>query len=484
MKRYLLIVIGLMLAVPTMAQQIPLYSQYYLNPFLYNPAFTGYKGDLHATGIYRRMWTDINGAPETRAVTLDGSLSKDRVGLGGYAYMDYTDILERFGGYLSYAYYIKFKDDMRLGIGISAGVQQTRVDPDRARTQSDIPDPVLTNNTQAGVAFDGSAGISFLWKGLRVGFSVPQLIETQVKYMNSDQPTSYTLARHYLATASYKIMVDKKKRFGIEPNAMFRYVTGKQWQIDAGANFSYKEFIWLSVMYRYDYAVTFGGGFKVHDRLALGYAYDYSINKLNGLAGGTHEAFVSVKFGKNKKDEGLYEQIKQLKENQQMQQLQLDSVKTTTGELKTSTDSLKQTNEQFKKELEEKDKKIKELEDQIKKTWDKIAAEDAAATGDKKLDMPNDLVMKGNKDDLEFITGKPDNNYFMVVSSVKKEAKAREIAADLKAKGNDVGVVLNKRGSWYYIFITKPGNLEQGLKELYQIRKTTEFNDAWIHIYE
>lgn len=486
MKKYILIVLGIALTVPAMAQQIPLYSQYYMNPFLYNPALTGHEGDLKASGIYRRQWTDVNGAPETRTLALEGALSKKRVGLGGYVYQDFTGIMERLGGYLSYAYYIQLSKtkDMRLGLGLAGGVQQTRVDFGRASTGNEEFDPVVVNNNGSGVAFDGSAGISFIFEGLKVGFAVPQVVETEIKHLNNDAPLNYTLSRHYLATASYNIGLAKDKFF-IEPLAMFRYAQGGQWQIDAGSRFSYKEIVWLSAMYRYDYAVTIGGGFKVHDRLSVGYAYDLSVNNLNGVAGGTHEAFIGIRFGGEKRDEGLIEEIKQLKRMDSIQNSRIDTISTKQTKIISQQDSLSSQNSELKKTIEEKDAQIEKLEQQVKDILNNISNMDKAESGTRKGNIPSsDLVVKGSKDDLEFITGQPDNNYFMVVSSVRTEAKAREIASGLKDEGYDVGVVFNKRRTWHYIFLEKPGTLEEGLKDLYKLRKESEFKDAWIHIYE
>lgn len=482
MKRIWILIIGLAISLPAVAQQIPLYSQYYLTPFMYNPALTAHDGYFEASGVYRRMWTDIAGAPETRALTLEGSLSDGKVGLGGYAYMDYTDIIERFGGYLSYAYYIKLKKDMRIGLGISAGVQQTRIDWDRANFGDDIIDPIFQNNTKAGVAFDGSAGISFLWKGLTVGFSVPQLVETQVKYLNSDQGTSYTLARHYLATGSYKIGLANDKFF-IEPLAMFRYSSGGQWQIDGGANFSWKDIVWLNVMYRYDYAVTFGGGFRVHNSVGVGYAYDMSINNLNGVAGGTHEAFVTVRFGKKDENKGIIEELQKLQQQQDMQQQQIDNIDNRVDTIDQRNQTLNSKNDSLSQVIVKKDAQIEELEGEVKKILEELAKKDEATTGTK-ADLPDDIVFKGNKSDLEFITGQPDNNYFMVVSSLRTEDKARKMAEKLQKDGHEVGIVYNKRRTWYYVFLSKPGTLENGLKDLYNLRKQSDFKDAWIHIYE
>src|SRR5690606_27852640 len=115
MKRILLaLVIVTGILADTSAQQIPLYSQYYLNPFVYNPARTGDRGNLHANLIYRAQWTAIQGAPEAYAATLDGAIQDQKAGFGALFYNDNISVFRRFGGYLSYAYHIKINEDHKL----------------------------------------------------------------------------------------------------------------------------------------------------------------------------------------------------------------------------------------------------------------------------------------------------------------------------------------------------------------------------------
>ena len=71
-----------------------------------------------------------------------------------------------------------------------------------------------------------------------------------------------------------------------------------------------------------------------------------------------------------------------------------------------------------------------------------------------------------------------------LVSAYRTESNARKGAGQYIDDGHKVGVVLNKRRSWYYIFLEKPGTLSDGLKELYELRKENQFKDAWIHIYK
>jgi hypothetical protein len=101
------------------------------------------------------------------------------------------------------------------------------------------------------------------------------------------------------------------------------------------------------------------------------------------------------------------------------------------------------------------------------------------------VDIPKNAVYEGRKEDLEFLDGSdPGNGYFMVVAATKTEKGARMEKDAYAKKGYDVGIVLNKRRSWYYLFLSKPGDFNQGIKDLYKLREKSEFKDAWIHIYK
>lgn len=475
MKRILvLMIVGLLIVAESKGQQIPLYSQYNDNPFLYNPARTGEGENTQLYGIYRRQWTDIGGSPETVALTVDGALKSKKIGLGAYLYSDRTDLVERLGGNLAYSYFFNFGEDHRLSLGLSVGLQQLRVNMDQANP-NDENDPLLQSNLKSGVTFDGNVGFNYYYKGLKLGFSVPQLLQTKVQDLNSNSALDYQMARHYLAMASYEISIANDKLF-IEPGAMFRMTNGGSFQVDGLAKISYKRLAWLSVAYRYDYAVTVGAGVQIHDRLSLGYATDIAINGLQGYTSGTHEVMIGFKFGK-RDDTGVIEAIQRLEEGQKRNTEQIEQIDERNEGLLNENKSQKELIEEQKEEIA---KLKRELEDKLKAFSDSLKK----ATG-KDANLPTDAVYEGSSDDLEFILGEPDNNYFMVVSSLRTEDKAREIALKYKEKGHDVGVVLNKRRSWYYVFLSKPGDFDDGIKELYKLRNSQpDFKDAWIHIYK
>jgi len=294
------IYISLVLVAATMltaeAQQLPLYSQSYFNPFLYNPATTGVNEGTNAYLIHRRQWTGIPGSPVTNAFTVDGFFEDKNVGLGLAIFNDVQDITERLGIYTSYAYRLKLNEDMQLRFGVTVGFLDNRIDYSRAIVK-DGDDPMIFGQMQRKSALDANIGVSYNWKDLRIGFSVPQLIGQRQEIQSYDQVSYYQLNRHYLATVSYKWMFNETQQLALEPMAMIRFMPNTPAQYDILAQASWKDMVWLGVSYRSNYAVGINTRVKLFGNLSAGYAYDIIISDLKTSAGVSHEFMLGYKFG-------------------------------------------------------------------------------------------------------------------------------------------------------------------------------------------
>ncbi len=292
--------ISLVLVAATMltadAQQLPLYSQSYFNPFLYNPATTGVNDGTNAYLIHRRQWTGMPGSPVTNAFTVDGFFEDKNVGLGFAIFNDVQDITERLGIYTSYAYRLKLNEDMALRFGVTVGFLDNRVDYSRAIVK-DASDPMLFAQMQRKSALDANIGVSYNWKDLRIGFAVPQLIGQRVELASYDQTSYYQLNRHYLATATYKWVFNETQQLALEPMAMIRFMPNTPAQYDILAQASWKDMVWLGVSYRSNYAVGINTRVKLFGNLSAGYAYDIIISDLKTSAGVSHEFMLGYKFG-------------------------------------------------------------------------------------------------------------------------------------------------------------------------------------------
>jgi len=289
------IVIGSLVA-PAFAQQLPLYSQYSVNPFLYNPASTGLSGETNAFLVHRQQWTGMPGGPVTNAFTVDGFMDDKNVGLGFAIYNDVQDINERLGISASYAYRLKINDDQAIRFGLSLGFLDNRIDFSKAVVK-DAGDPMMMSQIQHKSALDVNLGMSYNWKDLRVGISVPQLVGQRVKFADYDTRSYYQLNRHYVGTVNYKWIFNEDQQLALEPMVLVRFLPHTPFQYDINAACSWKNMVWLGVAYRSNYAIGVNARVKLFGNLSAGYAYDIIITPLKTSAGISHEFMLGYKFG-------------------------------------------------------------------------------------------------------------------------------------------------------------------------------------------
>src|SRR6187549_235310 len=111
------------------AQQIFRISQYTQHNFLYNPAAAGANKDASIGATYRKMWTGIDGGPQTVMLYGDTYFEKQKTGLGVAIYNDETGPTSRTGGQVDLSYSIKLGEEgQRLMLGLSGMVLQYKVD--------------------------------------------------------------------------------------------------------------------------------------------------------------------------------------------------------------------------------------------------------------------------------------------------------------------------------------------------------------------
>lgn len=457
------------------AQQIPLYSQYFNNPFIYNPAQTGFSGNPQLYFTYRRQWTGFEGAPETRAASFDMATKNKKAGFGAYFYNDISNIFTRYAASLSYAYHLNFGEDHRLSLGLSAGFLDTHIDYSKVFVRNP-DDAAINNNLQRSTSFDANAGINYYLKGWNLGFSVPQILATELRHIDTDEDANYRLARHYILQTSYKLGLAQDKFF-ITPQIIGRTNDFSNFSFDAGAQFAYKDIVWVGAAYRYDYGVTFNGGFRVHNMVSVGYSYDMGLNELSDYNNGSHEVFIGIRFGRKQKKlddltEDNFERVSDVVQNQDSiiknLQAQIDTLEMKLN-AKADSNSSDFSNVEGAESMGGLLDKVQELQQKI--------------TDLEKSGLSDDRTRVIQKDDLEHISGAPLGDYYMVLGSFKIRENAYNFMEDLEKRDFNVGVVYNKKRAWHYVYISQPDDLKTGYRELYKFREDNkEFSDAWIYI--
>lgn len=353
MKKLLILAVVLGFTISAKAQQIPLYSNYFFTPFIYNPALSGSDGVTSLTLLHRRQWSDVQGAPETSALALNGSLNEEKVGWSIYAFNDVTDIVRRMGVYGNYAYNVRLSDNATISLGLGFGYLRNDIDVASVRVENGAEPILAISNSDRG-AFDLNTGVNLKIADFSLGFAVPQLLAGNLDY-NTDftNPVSYSLIRHYVANARYDFKFAGDKMI-LSPNLMVRAAQNVPFQIDLGVLFNLKEYGYIGAMYRSDYAVTTNIGLNLTDELTLGYAYDFSLNEFGPSLGTSHEFMLTYRFGSNKRNERLENEIKKLKTQQRKAREETEEI---------VDEKLEEFKDEYRKEI---DKEIKDAAANVK----------------------------------------------------------------------------------------------------------------------
>ncbi len=305
MKRIIPIFIFGLIGVAAFGQQYPLFSNYILNGFGFNPGVAGSVDYLDARLTYRTQWVGQNDAPQTQIVSGHAKLQNLPIGIGGYFFNDEAGAIKRTGvtGVVSYCQMLGTNN--RISFGIAGGYNNIRLRSGyRVENEND---PFLAESmTGVGVP-DFSAGVYFKNSGgLWLGASVPQILEQELTFKSSDldsmENISGRLIRHYYLMGGYNIPVNQNIQ--VEPSVLVKMVNGSPVQYDISAVVHLMEKFWFGGSYRSEDAIAIMAGVDISSNFSLGYAYDMTTSQLKNYGTGSHEITLGIKFGHGKDSDG------------------------------------------------------------------------------------------------------------------------------------------------------------------------------------
>lgn len=511
-KLILLLGLGLM-ATYSQAQQIPLYSNYFFTPYIYNPSLSGSSGVTEATILHRRQWTGIQGSPETSALGVNGSLNDGAVGWSVYGFSDKTDILNRVGIYGNYAYRVQLTKEISLAGGLGAGYINQSIDQSatRARDGGDIFTIVAPNRG----TFDINLGLSLKVSDFTLGFAAPQVLSQNVVYATNPSDINYNLIRHYVASAQYDFKFAGDKQI-LSPILMVRSAESVPFQVDAGLLYNMVEYGYVGAMFRSNYGVTANVGVNLSETLTLGYAYDFSTNTYGSSFGASHEFMLTYRFGSNKENERLQNEMKRLKLEQRRSREQNEEL--VDEKLKEFKDNYKA---EMAKALEEEKKKmeaeIERLRQQAQEAGNNAANNNAQNNMNNNRNNTNNTGTQGgnNMQDLQNQRNNNMNNtsnqggqmnntntnqggynssnmasnvtpgspgYYVTAGVFGQQANANRLMNRLQSQGLDARVFQDAGNNFYYVYLLKFNSYQEA-----EQAKTSNLNgrytgDLWIKI--
>jgi type IX secretion system PorP/SprF family membrane protein len=277
----------ILLGLSASAQQEPQYTQYMYNPSVINPGYAGSLGYGSLFSLYRTQWIGLDGAPKTLNLNYHQPLENTNLGLGGSIMHDEIGPSTTTNLGLDISYTILFDNQSRLAFGVRAGGQLLNIDYTKLNhyNPSDVS---FRSNISNQFSPNIGVGLFYYNENSYIGLSVPMLLETKTydEFAYSD----VNRRQHYYLTGGKVFDLSYNVKF--KPAFVAKMVAGAPLQLDLTGNFLINEKFTLGMAYRWSAALSGLVGFKVSDRLMIGYGYDRETTRLSNFNSGSHELFL------------------------------------------------------------------------------------------------------------------------------------------------------------------------------------------------
>lgn len=296
-----------------LAQQLPLFTQYtelqtYLNPAALPVDYLQYNMNQVGGLTYRLQWLGMDEAPKSglmryERVREDKNLST----LGGLLFNDRVGANHLIGLYGRYSYQLRpaADDNLMLGIGITGGLIQYRLDGEELEFE---PADILRGDAQTSVLPDFGLGVNLTYypeTGTKwyAGVSLPQTFGLSAKFeTTADEIISIKRVAHVYANGGAIFAVGQQGF--LEPSVWVKYAQNAPVQVDFNLRQKFVNNFWMGFGYATSRNLHLEMGMIMSQLLHLedavlriGYGFDYNISPYGNVLGTTHELNVSYAWG-------------------------------------------------------------------------------------------------------------------------------------------------------------------------------------------
>jgi len=316
-KNSLIVLLALLAKVSLFSQDVQ-FSQYYSAKFNIAPSFAGATEGGRLTLISRDQWPLLNSTFFTYGVAVDHSISLLHGGLGIFVMQDYSN----GGGYIvtnggiQYSYALELNPTWQFRPGLQINTINKRIDLNKIvfgsqlsfdDTNSNYPVNIESSNI---TNFEAAVSALFYSDISWFGINVDHLPLTRESFSGESSviPVKFiTFGGVLLKTIQGRLLYDRDH---IYFSYLFKYQNNFK-QLDLGAYWA-KKSLELGLWYRglpfiknsfgefNNSALIFKAG-MVFDNYAIGYSFDYSLNKINSITGGAHEVSMVFLFNQEQK---------------------------------------------------------------------------------------------------------------------------------------------------------------------------------------
>lgn len=310
MKVYKYIIINIfifhLLAFQLNAQQDPGYSQYMLNPLVFNPAYAGTRDMITMVFTDRRQWIGLDSEVATQNASLQYPLTFD--------FSSYQDFLrgrpsgsnvalgwthDQIGAIktnelnLDYSYLFTVAKQVRMSLGLRVSAANQVIDYSNL-SWLDPDDPLLTKKINSTRIYNTGLGIyAFKRNHWYLGLSIPKIIKSKAL---KEEASYYDINPHIYYFVTGGAVFDLNRNLKLRTTSLLRYAQANTFSAEVSAHLMLSDRFWAGGSLRIKDSFTLSIVADVKKSLKLAYSYDFGTSELSRFHKGSHEIIIIWDF--------------------------------------------------------------------------------------------------------------------------------------------------------------------------------------------
>lgn len=294
-KTISLTIVGIMSVLMLRSQAQQHFSQYYIQPYVINPAAMGQFDNINGSVIFNKQLVGFNNSPLYLQVDASFPIGKTGFYLGPTILHDRIGAFDqtRIGANFAYRIKLNIKHYLSFGINASAIVANGRFGEVSVINPGD---PSFTTNVLGAWSPDFKLGAHYFTDNFYVGFNVGNLVVNKFLQTGSGSTNQIQVNGEDM---HFYLMGGWQKKFGpnwkIRPNALIKYVPGSPLQIDINANAVYRDMIGFGLSYRTTSTLVVNANYNINGFLIIGYAFNWGLGYATRTDYTGHEVMIAFR---------------------------------------------------------------------------------------------------------------------------------------------------------------------------------------------
>ena len=277
------------------SQQEASFSQYMFNQQLINPAYVGAQSYTQLSILNHSQWLNIEGAPETQALSVGTKLSK-KIGIGFSAFNDRIGPARNTSSSIDFAYHLKLNEkNLKLGLGLKMSGRLNSLDLSGISTVQS-GDNLFSFQSQNELNLNFGAGFYIYSPNFYLGMGVPFLLEED----------TFNIQRNFYVITGGIFRLSETIQ--LKPSFLIQKTADIETIYDNSVWLVFNNRFWIGPQYRASLKNAipsrkaggyFGAiaGIYISKSLSLGYAYQGAIgNQSLGITNTSHEIMLRFQF--------------------------------------------------------------------------------------------------------------------------------------------------------------------------------------------